>query len=51
MNTREHDLRALIRQMTSAELNEAIGLLQAEMKKRNETTPPISHDWKHRITR
>jgi hypothetical protein len=51
MTPRQKELRALIKQMTSAELSEAITLLQAEVKTRNHAPPPISHDWKHRLTR
>ena len=51
MTPRQQELRALIKQMTSAELSEAIQLLQAEARIRTHAPPPISHDWKHRLTR
>lgn len=51
MNQRERDLLALIRQMTAAELNEAIGLLQAEIRRRESRSLKPTQTWDQRTTR
>jgi hypothetical protein len=51
MTQRQKELKTLIRKMSSAELSEAISLLQAEMRTRGHVTAPVGKDWKNVITR
>ena len=49
MTNRQKELKQLARKMSADELNEAISLLQAEMRTRGQVTPPLTKDWRGSI--